>query len=425
MTASRPLPSADWLIEQMVPGGDGMARLTDGRVGFASGAFPGDRIRVGRHTQHASWVRADDWTLIEPSPERVSPPCPVADECGGCEWMRLARPAQLVAKSALLRQALRRTGGMVELPEALPVRSAGSDLGYRNRLRLHVDRSGRIGLYKRQSHELVEIPSCAVAEPAVNRALSRLRELAGATGALARWSELEIRVAPLGAPVSLWLLPREERPPTAPERALLEAFAREWQAVEAGAAGEDQRWPLPGGVELGSPPGGFVQVNWAVNLELVAALLDGVKQRGIRTFIELYAGAGNFTLPLLRAGLRGVAIERAGASIRAARRAARAQELSDDAFVAGDAAKELARRGRERPDLVLLDPPRSGAREAVAPLLALGPRWIAFCACDPVTLARDVKALSGAYALDSVAAFDMFPHTHHVETLLWLGRKGG
>ncbi len=170
--------------------------------------------------------------------------------------------------------------------------------------------------------------------------------------------------------------------------------------------------------------GGFVQVNWAVNLELVSALVEGARERGIASFVELYAGAGNFTLPLLRAGLTGVAIEHAGASIRAARRAARAQGMSDDAFVAGDAPRELERRAKQKPDLVLLDPPRTGAREAVKPLLALGPRFIAFCACDPVTLARDVKMLAAAYALDSVTAFDMFPHTHHVETLLWLRRRG-
>jgi 23S rRNA (uracil1939-C5)-methyltransferase len=270
-----------------------------------------------------------------------------------------------------------------------------------------------------------------VSDPAVNQVLAKIREHArGAPGALARWSEIEIRVAPLGPPLSLWLLPRDQRSPTAPERTLLEAFAREWQVVEPGGTGDargDQRWPLPGGVELYAPPGGFVQVNWAVNVELVSALIAGAKDRQIATFIELYAGAGNFTLPLLRSGLTGVAVERAGGSIRAARRAARAQGLSDDTFVAGDAVKELARRARasDKPDLVLLDPPRTGAREAVPALLELGARFIAFCACDPVTLARDVKALSAAYTLDSVAAFDMFPHTHHVETLLWLRRTAG
>lgn len=413
----------EWRVEQLVPGGDGMARLADGRVGFASGAFPGDRIRIGRHTLHRSWVRAEEWTLLEPSADRVSPPCPVADACGGCEWMPLGRPAQVIAKSSLVRQALRRTGGLHDLPEELPVRTAGPDLGYRNRLRLHVQH-GKVGLFARRSHNLVEIPGCVVSDPAIDVALGRLRELAArAPGALARWSELEIRVAPLGAPVSIWLLPREERAPSAAERQLLEALGREWLVVEAGGSAADQRWPLPGGVELHAPPGGFVQVNWAVNLELVSALLEGVRQRGIASFVELYAGAGNFTLPLLRAGLTGVAIEHAGASIRAARRAARAQGLSDDAFVAGDASHELERRAKQRPDLVLLDPPRTGAREAVKPLLALGPRFIAFCACDPVTLARDVKLLAAAYALDSVTAFDMFPHTHHVETLLWLRRR--
>lgn len=411
-----------WLVERLVVGGDGMARLADGRVGFAAGALPGDRLRAERVTNHKTWVRADEWTLIEAAAERVAPPCPVAAECGGCDWMALSRPAQLIWKSSLVREALRRAGGIHELPETLPVRSAGPDLGYRNRLRLHVDRAGRMGMFAHRSHDLVEIPACVVSDPEISRALHRIRVLAP-PGVLARWKEIEIRVAPLGPPLTLWLMPREERAATDAERALLAAFNREWHAVEAGGSAQDQRWPLPGEVELRVPPGGFVQVNSAVNFDLVSELLAGVKQRGITTFVELYAGAGNFTLPLLRAGLRGVAIERAGASIRAARRSARAHALSDDSFVAGDGPRELARRATPAPDLVLLDPPRTGARDAVDPLLRAKPRFIAFCACDPATLARDVKALSSDYSLESVTVFDMFPHTHHVETLLWLGRS--
>lgn len=411
-----------WQVDQLIPGGDGMARLADGRVGFVAGAFPGDRVKVGRVAEHKSWVRAEEWSLHEPSPARVSPPCALAGECGGCEWMALSRTAQIVGKSSLVRQALRRTGGLTDLPETVPVRTAGCDLGYRNRLRLHVDASGHLGLFARGSHRLVEIPACPVSDPRITEVLTRLRQLA-TPSVLARWQEIEIRVAPLGPPVSLWMLPRHERAPSAEESALAERLAQEWQVVEAGASGEDQRWPLPGGVELWVPPGGFVQVNWAVDTALVEALMAGVRERGIESFVELYAGSGNFTLPLLRAGLRGVAVEHAGASIRAARRAARAQQLSDDVFVSGDAARELGRRAKPAPDLVLLDPPRDGARDVVPALLAASPRWVAFCACDPVTLARDVKSLSKAYALDSVVAFDMFPHTHHVETLLWLRQR--
>lgn len=431
MKTPAPLPESEWAIEVLVPGGDGMTRISDGRVGFASRALPGDRIRVIAHTLHASWVRADRWELVLPGEARVPPVCPVQATCGGCEWMPLARPSQIAAKSSIIREALRRIGGLGELPGEVDTRSVGSDLGYRNRLRLHVDTLGRIGLYAPESHDLVEIPGCVVSDPAINRTLLRIRELAAdEPQALARWAEIEIRAAPAGPPVSLWLVPRGLRAPSPAERALLAAFKQEWLAVERGAADGpvvDQRWSLPSGAELRSPPGGFVQVNWPVNLEMVTALLDGVKARGIRSFIELYAGAGNFALPLLLAGLTGVAIEQSAGSIRAARRSARALGVSDDAFVTGEAVRELSRRSksRDKPDLVFLDPPRGGARETVRPLLELAPRFIAFCACDPVTLARDVKALSAAYAVDSVAGFDMFPHTHHVETLIWLRAKSG
>ena len=203
------MTAAIWRIERLVPGGDGFLRLDDGRAGFAEGALPGDRIRVLAVKQHKSWMRAERWELVAPGPERVAAPCPMADACGGCEWMHLARPAQIAAKASLVREALERTGGLRDLP-AIELRTVGPDLGYRCRLRLHVDADGRVGLYAKKSHRLVEIPGCPVSAREVEDALGRLREVARPhTGVLARWSEIEIRTAPAGPPLTLWLVPRE------------------------------------------------------------------------------------------------------------------------------------------------------------------------------------------------------------------------
>jgi 23S rRNA (uracil1939-C5)-methyltransferase len=387
----------EWRIDRLVPGGDGMTRLGDGRVGFATGALPGDLLHVLAKKDHGSWVRAERWELVEPGPDRVEPPCPVAARCGGCDWMQLARPAQLLAKGA--------------------------------RLRVHVDVEGRIGLYAKHSHELVEIDGCPVSEPAVEQALSKLRELGRAhPGALARWGEIEIRAAPAGPPLTLWL---EPRPPPSPRSARDDAFLaelrRSYVVAERGGPiepGAVQRWPLPG-VALSVPPGVFVQVNPAVNRELVAAVTSRARELGLSRFLDLYSGAGNFALPLLASGMSGLAVERAGAGIRAARQSARKAGLSDQSFFAGEVLAELERLARrhERFDLVVLDPPREGARECMSTLVALAPPHIAYCGCDPVTLARDVKTLlSAGYRLEHASAWDMFPHTHHVETLVWLGR---
>jgi 23S rRNA (uracil1939-C5)-methyltransferase len=313
----------------------------------------------------------------------------------------------------------------------IDVVSAGPELGYRTRLRLHVDEAGRLGLYEKRSHRIVEIPGCPVSSPGIDTALGEIRAAAnGRQLALAAWSELEIRVAPAGPPVTLALRRRDPaRKRSEDEAALLDELASRFPVVEIGdepPPASDQRWPLPGGIELHVPPGGFVQVNWAVNEKLVAALVEGATTRQVRRFLDLYCGAGNFTLPLLMAGLDGVGIERTGASIRAARRAARAADLRDDSFIAADVLHELERRARRHEpfDLVVLDPPRTGARDGAPNLLALAPRYIAFCSCDPVTMARDLKLLcGGGYELERVTGFDMFPQTHHVEALAWLARR--
>jgi len=420
----------EWEIERLVPGGDGFTRFPDGRVGFATGAVPGDLIRVSREKRHKSWVRAEEWTLVRKGPERVAPACPVAESCGGCDWMHLRHSAQLTHKASILAEALARTGGFRELGP-IEVVGAGPELGYRTRLRLHIDEAGRLGLYEKRSHRIVEIPGCPVSAPGVEAALAEVRAAAvGRQLALAAWSELEIRVAPAGPPVTLAFRRRDpQRDRSEDEAALLEGLASRFPVLEIGdepPPASDQRWPLPGGIELHVPPGGFVQVNWSVNEKLVTALVEGAAKREARRFLDLYCGAGNFTLPLLMAGLEGIGVERTGASIRAARRAARAAGLRDDSFIAADVLHELERRARrhEAFDLVVLDPPRTGARDGAPNLLALAPRHIAFCSCDPVTMARDLKLLcAGGYSLEHVTGFDMFPQTHHVEALAWLARR--
>ena len=413
-----------------MPGGEGLARLPDGRVGFARGVAPGDRIAVHAVDERRGYLRATSWQLLEPSPERAPPPCPVADRCGGCDWMHLGRDAQLRGKAAVLREALRRTGGLRELPAALAVRAVGSDLGYRCRLRLHVDGAGRVGLFAHASHELVEIPGCPVSALEIEAVLRELRTLgAGAAAGPGIGCDLEIRVAPGGPGVSVHVLARD-RPTGRPADAWLAALSDRWTVSLPGESYDphkEQRWPLPGGVELRAPPQAFTQVNWPVNLAIVQALIEGARARGVRRFCDLYCGAGNFALALLAAGFEGVGVDRAGAGIRAAARAAREQGLERGVFVASEVAAELPRmRARgERFDLVVLDPPRTGAREILPEIVALGPAVLGMCACDPVTLARDLRALGeSGYELEAIEGFDMFPHTHHVEALAWLRRQG-
>jgi 23S rRNA (uracil1939-C5)-methyltransferase len=414
----------DWTIEKLVPGGAGMARLPDGRVGFARGAWPGEVVRVTRAREHKSHREAEQLEVIRSAEERVAPPCPYANTCGGCDWMALDLGAQRENKRALLKQALERTGGFRALPE-IRLFHAGPALGYRDRLRLQVSASGVLGFHAHHTREVVPIEACLVAEPKLEAALEALLALAKShASAFTAFESLELRVTDQDDVALL----RVELAPganlgTGAVRELLELLNARFAVSVAGRREPlAQRFELPGGTSLRVPADAFVQVNWAVNRILVEAVVEGARERAIRTFCDLYGGSGNFTLPLLRAGLEGTLVEGHPGAVNAARRSAVEQELGGE-FVAADVKAGLSRllKRRRRFDLVLLDPPRSGALEIVELIAELGAPHVAYVACDPVTLARDLKKLAArGYELESASVFDMFPQTHHFESLAWL-----
>lgn len=402
---------ASWLVERLIPGGDGFGRAPDGRAAFIPGALPGDRIRPTKITTKKRMVRVEAFDLVEAGPDRrADPPCRYAAECGGCDWMFLTREGQLHWKRELVADAIRRIA-KAEV-EVDPCVSVGPDVGYRSRLRLHVDDEGRVGLYQRGTHTVVEIDSCAVADESINQALPVIR-----AGRPVGVRGVELRAAPLGPPVVVRSTPSD----------------KVWElgglipAVVPNVPPPVQRWPLPLQLELSVPATSFVQVNPDVNIALVDALLGGAEERKVTSFLDLYCGAGNFALPLAANGLTGSGIELNEDAVSAARATADRELLASRIGFLHGSVPDLFGRLAETlgaVDLVVLDPPRAGAKEAIAPLLRLAPTYIAAVSCDPPTLARDLKALiDGGYEVESVTPFDMFPQTHHVEVLVWLKRS--
>jgi 23S rRNA (uracil1939-C5)-methyltransferase len=383
-----------------------MCRFEDGSVGFVEGAFPGETLRPLATVKKKDYAKITRFELVSASPERVEAACPVADACGGCDWMKLERSAELGHKARVVAEALERTGG-VRLDAVPEIVTAGPELGYRSRVRLHVDASGRVGFHARGTHTLVEVPGCPVAEPDVDRGISLVRSVASEMPrAMARFDSVEVRARSEGG-LEFVLYPHDAE--RAPESARLEERLRELGSVSVSRRGSE-----------------FSQVNRAVNAVLVSAVVDGALARHVSSFVDLYAGSGNFGVPLAKAGMSGISIE--GDSNSAAHGRERAnREASGRLEVRSQdvtrALAELARSTR-RFELAVLDPPRSGAKPALSGILALEPRAIAYVACDPVTLARDVRELvASGFEISSVTCFDMFPKTHHVETLAWLERR--
>ncbi len=412
-----------WRIEKLVPGGAGFARRADGSPGFVNGALPGELVSVSRLRVKKGYTVAGACEVLEPSAQRVEPACPIARECGGCDWMHLAYDAQLQHKALLLAEALRRTGGFQAWPSIAVVPSPLTS-HYRVRIRLHVGEGGRIGFFAAESRRLVPVQSCAAARPELNAALGELTLIARRfPRELARFSELELRAAPAAEKVSLALVPRapSAKPPAS---ALLRELSARFQVVVAGGElAASQRYPLAAELDLEVPAGAFVQVNWEINLAIVQRIVEGTRRRGARSFLDVYAGAGNFTLPLAALGLAGVSVEAHALAAAGCRRALDGYGFKAVRVMQDDVARALDRLAArsERFELVVLDPPRSGARDILPSLRRLAAPHVAYLSCDPVTLARDLRELVAlGYHLESLTGFDMFPGTHHLETLAWL-----
>jgi 23S rRNA (uracil1939-C5)-methyltransferase len=411
-------------VEKLVPGGKGFARLVDGRVALVQAVAAQDQIEVLESQPRKGYLEVTQWRLLQASADRVQPRCEYTESCGGCDWMMLSSAAQRAAKQALVREALARTGRIHEIPGDVQWVDSPKAFEYRTRIRLQVSSSGRVGFFSAASHDLVEVPSCAVAAPEINDALRQLRDWAKRhPQVLAGVAHVEIRSAP-DQPLCVCLTGSATKAHPAFGE-LRDRFNVSW-AEDAPDPSRWQRYPLQGDVYLEAPPATFTQVNWEVNQLLIEQVVSGALQRGVRSFLDLYSGSGNFTLPLLSRGLEGSAVESSVQSIEALRRSAAQQRLKLRTAHSGSVEDFVLRAAREGQhyDLVLLDPPRAGIKANMDALTQLATRHVAICSCDPVTLARDLRALLDRdFALEQLTAFDMFPQTHHVEVLAWLVRS--
>jgi 23S rRNA (uracil1939-C5)-methyltransferase len=310
----------------------------------------------------------------------------------------------------------------------------GSELGYRGRVRLAVNR-GKIGFFAPHSHELVEARHCHVATAGVQAALTTLRAAVSRESTdFSAFRGVEVRE---GSDGSISLFFQTDPAPRGPVheglrswptgRGVLAELAERFTVVTSWTEAREprtwQRFEPAVSTFLWVPPGCFTQVNWPINRALVAAVLAGAQARGVRTFLDLYAGAGNFAFPLLQAGFSGVAVEDNRLATEGAARAATEQGHSPKVFLnldSGVAVTQLAREG-QRYDLVVIDPPRAGITFEPAQLVSLVGRHLALCSCNPVTLARDLRRLLAlGFELEQLMPLEMFPQTYHLEVLAWL-----
>jgi 23S rRNA (uracil1939-C5)-methyltransferase len=391
-------------IDGLAAGGDGVGRDAEGRVLFVPLTAPGDRVRVRIVESRKRFARGEVLELLEAGPARTTPPCAVFGSCGGCTWQHLSYEAQLAAKGTIVEEALRRIGRFD--PEApLHVTPSPSPYGYRSRARL-VQEGERLGYRMRRSHRICVIDACPVLRPELQAELGRKRPRRPSRSAGPRTDEGPI----------------------------------EWD-LAVGDRGE-VRARRTGGRESAADPieldvgGDLVRVSRGVfgqsNSLLVGALADAVVRRATAgresvSALELYAGAGLFTLGLARRFDRVWAVEANPGAVADLRFNLARAGLDSVETHAGTVEGVLPGLGLRAPDVLVLDPPRSGVSPAaMAEIESLGARRIVYVSCDPATLARDLGRLRDhGYRLDQVEAFDLFPQTPHVESVATLLARRG
>jgi 23S rRNA (uracil1939-C5)-methyltransferase len=406
-------------VERLTFGPDALAHHAR-QVVFVPYAAPGDRVAAEVVERRGGYLRARVTAVMRPGPARTLPGCRYFPTCGGCQWQHVHPAAQRDAKRAVVAEQLARIAGVRDAV-VLPTLTAPADWGYRARITLAVE-GRRAGFHRARSHVLVEVDDCPIATPAVSAHVAAARALAAAVRvALAQ-------IAIVAAPGGVVLVARAVTPPGAADRAAAEtllvrtATVRGVVLVGAGVrlvAGDPTVVaPLESDLHLEVPADVFTQVHAAANPTLVAAVLALAPVSADARVLDLYCGAGNFTLPLARRAGHVLGIERDPLAVAAAEANGARTGLTRAAFRCAPVAAALRDVPADSIDTAVLDPPRAGAAGALGALIALRPRRLAYVSCDPATLARDVKTLVAAgYQLGRVQPVDLFPQTYHIESV--------
>lgn len=421
----------DLTIDTLTLGGRGLGR-DQGKAVFVPGTAPGDRLRCRVTHSRTHYAEAELVELLQPSPLRRTPPCAVFGHCGGCQWQHLPYPVQAEWKERLFREQLVRAG-VATAAACLPIVPAPAEWHYRNRVQYKCRQTAQgfvIGFYRPASHYVIDAPHCMLVAPPIQQCFTFLRAALPASPAPQSIPQVDITASDDGSVTVL-----AHVLPTAVEslRGWLAEIARRGHFAAALQAGRKTTLePVHGDPALitavDDPPlplrigaGGFAQVNPAQNRRLVAAVVAAAALTGGERVLDLYCGVGNFTLPLARRAGSVLGIEDYPPAVADARYNARRQGLTNVAFSAEPAAGAVRRYGSC--DLVLLDPPRSGAYPVMRDLLSVRPARILYVSCDPATLVRDLQPLvHHGYKVVSSQPFDLFPQTWHIESLTLLAR---
>ncbi|MEH5098422.1 23S rRNA (uracil(1939)-C(5))-methyltransferase RlmD [Atlantibacter hermannii] len=407
-------------VNDLDPFGQGVARH-DGKALFISGLLPGECAEVTLTQDKRNFGHATVKKRLTDSPARVTPRCPHFGVCGGCQQQHASVALQQSSKAQSLARLMNR-----------PVDDiiAGPEWGYRRRARLSLNYLSRaqtleMGFRKAASSDLVDIRQCPVMVPRLEALLPALRICLNGLQGVRRLGHVELVLADNGPLMVL----RHTEPLSANDKQKLEQFSHQHDVALFLAPQSDALQHITGdepyyhsdGLRLTFSPRDFIQVNDAVNQQMVARALEWLDVQPTDRVLDLFCGMGNFTLPLARRAQSVVGVEGVPALVAKAQRNAESNGLKNVIFFHENLEEDVTRQpwAAQGFDKILLDPARAGAPGVMQHVVKLMPRRVVYVSCNPATLARDSEELLRAgYHIQQLAMLDMFPHTGHLESMV-------
>ena len=394
------------IVKPLLPAYGGYTVARDDKIILVKGAIPGEVVEVTVQEKKRDYTLAAVSQVVEPSEYRVEPKCPVFGVCGGCHLQYVSYERQLSMKEEVLVDSLARLGGIeVELGPSL----SDAQWNYRHRAQFKVSRHGNLGFFRESSRDIVEFEACPLMKGEINGLLRTVKEKALAQGL----KEIHFSVGD-----SVAVLLKYDG-----DYACDQELFR--QAGMASIACNDNLTEGSGyvvfdllGLKYTVSPWTFFQAHWLLNTKVAELITQAAEPLKGQVVLDLYAGAGNFSLPLAEQAQEILLVEENPHAIEDGTRNLKMNGLKNCRFMKSSAEKY---KMQKKVDLLILDPPRPGLTTEVAKkVIEHAPARIIYISCNPATLARDLKKLKEKYAITSIRMIDFFPNTFHIEAAVFL-----